>query len=333
MKKYLGQIIFNIVAAAAGAVMFTSTGILDSAATAVLGIVGLMASLCVGNYFFVKLANEGKQAFQPDYIITEQTFDSLNEPESYLEVMKDLRNYSPCRAEAIKMVQQWELFRKKSATLNAISYQGGVYEVVNQDVESVMLNNMVLFMKRAAIMQSSSNNELNEHSDLRDTAVLEAMLAPIAAGEPVGVISDAGCPAVADPGADLVAIAQRKGYKVFPLVGPSSILMSLMASGFNGQRFAFEGYLPVDAQARQARLKEMTRRIEREQQTQIFIEAPYRNNQLIADLVQHLPPRLRLCVASDITGEKESIITRTLGEWRQAQYDYHKVPTIFLLYQ
>ena len=181
-------------------------------------------------------------------------------------------------------------------------------------------------------IDSLTFNELNEHSDLRDTAALEAMLAPIAAGEPVGVISDAGCPAVADPGADLVAIAQRKGYKVFPLVGPSSILMSLMASGFNGQRFAFEGYLPVDAQARQARLKEMTRRIEREQQTQIFIEAPYRNNQLIADLVQHLPPRLRLCVASDITGDNESIITRTLGEWRQAQYDYHKVPTIFLLY-
>ena len=181
-------------------------------------------------------------------------------------------------------------------------------------------------------IDSLTFNELNEHSDLRDTAALETMLAPIAAGEPVGVISDAGCPAVADPGADLVAIAQRKGYKVFPLVGPSSILMSLMASSFNGQRFAFEGYLPVDAQARQARLKEMTRRIEREQQTQIFIEAPYRNNQLIADLVQHLPPRLRLCVASDITGEKESIITRTLGEWRQAQYDYHKVPTIFLLY-
>ena len=182
-------------------------------------------------------------------------------------------------------------------------------------------------------IDSLTFNELNEHSDLKNTAALEAMLAPIAAGEPVGIISDAGCPAVADPGADLVAIAQRKGYKVFPLVGPSSILMSLMASGFNGQRFAFEGYLPVDAQARQARLREMTRRIEREQQTQIFIEAPYRNNQLIADLVQHLPPRMRLCVASDITGDNESIVTRTIGEWKQARYDYHNVPTIFLLYQ
>ena len=175
--------------------------------------------------------------------------------------------------------------------------------------------------------------ELNEHSDLSDTAALEAMLEPIGCGEPVGVISDAGCPAVADPGADLVAIAQRKGYKVFPLVGPSSILMSLMASGFNGQSFAFVGYLPVDAGARQKCLKEMTRRIEREHQTQIFIEAPYRNNQLIADLAQHMPQGMRLCVASDITGVNQSIITRTMAQWRQTQYNYHKVPTIFLMYQ
>ena len=176
-------------------------------------------------------------------------------------------------------------------------------------------------------------NELNEHTDVRDTAALEALLEPIGRGEPVAVLSDAGCPAVADPGADLVTIAQRKGYKVFPLVGPSSILMSLMASGFNGQRFAFEGYLPIDAQARLARFKEMVRRIEREHQTQIFIEAPYRNNQLIADLTQRLSPAMRLCVASDITGEGQTIVTRTLAEWKQAKYDYHKVPTIFLLYQ
>lgn len=182
-------------------------------------------------------------------------------------------------------------------------------------------------------IDSLTFNELNEHTDLKDTAAIEALLDPIGRGEAVGVISDAGCPAVADPGADLIAIAQRKGYKVFPLVGPSSILMSLMASGFNGQSFAFLGYLPVDAQARQAKLKEMTRRIERERQTQIFIEAPYRNNQLIADLAAHLPAGMRLCVASDITGDGQSIITRTIGQWKQAQYDYHKVPTIFLLYQ
>jgi 16S rRNA (cytidine1402-2'-O)-methyltransferase len=182
-------------------------------------------------------------------------------------------------------------------------------------------------------IDSLTFNELNEHTNLNDTAALEALLDPIARGEAVGVISDAGCPAVADPGADLVAIAQRRGYKVFPLVGPSSILMSLMASGFNGQSFAFLGYLPVDAQERQTRLKEMVRRIERERQTQIFIEAPYRNNQLIADLANRLPERMRLCVASDITGEKQSIITRTLAQWKQARYDYHKIPTIFLLFQ
>lgn len=186
---------------------------------------------------------------------------------------------------------------------------------------------------RSIDIDNLSFHELNEHTDLKDTAALDNMLEPIARGEAVGVISDAGCPAVADPGADLVAIAQHKGYKVIPLVGPSSILMGLMASGFNGQRFAFEGYLPVDAQARQSRLKEMTRRIEREQQTQIFIEAPYRNNQLIADLAAHLPARMRLCVASNITGENQSIITRTLAEWKQARYDYHKIPTIFLLNQ
>ena len=180
-------------------------------------------------------------------------------------------------------------------------------------------------------IDSLTMSELNEHTDLNDTAAIEALLEPIGRGEAVGVISDAGCPAVADPGSDLVAIAQRRGYKVFPLVGPSSILLSLMASGFNGQRFAFEGYLPIDGPARQARLKEMTRRIEREGQTQVFIEAPYRNNQLIADLAEHLAPQLRLCVASDITGESQSIITRTLGEWKRAQYDYHKIPTIFLL--
>ena len=181
-------------------------------------------------------------------------------------------------------------------------------------------------------IDSLTFHELNEHTDLKDTAALEALLNPISQGEAVGVISDAGCPAVADPGADLVAIAQRRDYKVFPLVGPSSILMSLMASGFNGQSFAFDGYLPVDAQKRQARLKEMMRRIERERQTQIFIEAPYRNNQLIADLAKSLPTTMRLCVASDITGESQSIITRTIGQWRQAQYDYHKIPTIFLLF-
>jgi len=170
--------------------------------------------------------------------------------------------------------------------------------------------------------------ELNEHTDVKD---IGHFLDPIALGEPVGVISDAGCPAVADPGADLVALAQQRGYKVHPLVGPSSILLGLMAAGFNGQNFAFVGYLPVEGQARHRRLKELEQRVMREHQTQVFIETPYRNNALLADLLKVLPPTMRLCVASDITGNGEHIVTRTIAQWQQAHHTCSKVPTIFIM--
>lgn len=182
---------------------------------------------------------------------------------------------------------------------------------------------------RSIDIDSLSMVELNEHTDPADVA---PMLDHMAAGHSIGVISEAGCPAVADPGADLVAIAQTRGYEVVPLVGPSSILLSLMGSGFNGQNFAFNGYLPVDAKARGLKLKEMTRRITAERQTQIFIETPYRNNRLIADLCERLPGDFRLCVASDLTCSRQSIITRPLSQWKKASYNYDKIPTIFLLY-
>lgn len=171
---------------------------------------------------------------------------------------------------------------------------------------------------------------LNEHTA---PEAVEAMLAPALAGHDIGVISEAGCPAVADPGADLVALAQRKGLTVVPLVGPSSILMGLMGSGFNGQSFAFSGYLPIDAKARSARLKEMERRIRIERQTQIFIETPYRNNRLIAELCAALPADMLLCVASDITAPDQSIRTLPLRQWKAEKYNYDKRPTIFLLYR
>lgn len=172
--------------------------------------------------------------------------------------------------------------------------------------------------------------ELNRHTDPKDIA---SYLAPLETGQPMGIISEAGCPAIADPGADVVAIAQRRGLTVIPLVGPSSILMGLMASGFNGQSFAFVGYLPIEAQARARRLKELEQRIMRDDQTQIFIETPYRNNTLLADLVRHLPGNLRLCVASDITGENERIVTLTIAQWAAQKPDFGKIPTIFLLYK
>lgn len=171
---------------------------------------------------------------------------------------------------------------------------------------------------------------LNEHTP---AAEVEAMLAPAMEGHDIGVISEAGCPAVADPGADLVAVAQRRGIEVVPLVGPSSILMSLMGSGFNGQSFAFLGYLPIDSRKRTDALRHMERDIRSRRQTQIFIETPYRNNRLIAELAATLPADMLLCVAADITGPSQSIITRPLRYWRTATYDYAKRPAIFLLYQ
>lgn len=170
---------------------------------------------------------------------------------------------------------------------------------------------------------------LDEHTDLKD---IPAMLFPMEQGYSIGVISEAGCPAIADPGADLVAVAQSRGYRVVPLVGPSSILLSLMGSGFNGQSFAFLGYLPYETKARATRLREMERRIRQERQTQIFIETPYRNNKLIAELAKQLPGSLKLCVASDITGPSQSIVTLPLSAWLKRKYDYDKIPSIFLLF-
>jgi len=165
LKKYSGQIIFNLMAAASGLLIFGATNILSNTPLAIVAVIVLMAILCYGNYFFVKLAGSGRKAFQPDYIINEQTFESLDDPESYIKVLKDLKDYIPCRIEAAKMIEQWELHKKKSATLTAISYSGGVYEVVDQDVESVMLSNMELFIKRTAIMQSSTGDEIGMHKN------------------------------------------------------------------------------------------------------------------------------------------------------------------------
>lgn len=182
---------------------------------------------------------------------------------------------------------------------------------------------------RSIVIDDLSFEVLNEHTP---AAEVDAMLAPALEGHDIGVISEAGCPAVADPGADLVAAAQRRGLEVCPLVGPSSILLSLMGSGFNGQSFAFEGYLPIDAGRRSARLRDMERAVRSRRQTQIFIETPYRNNRLIAELARSLPADMLLCVAADLTGPRQSIRTMPLHRWKSESYNYDKIPAIFLLY-
>lgn len=172
--------------------------------------------------------------------------------------------------------------------------------------------------------------ELNKHTSPEQVS---GYLKPLAAGEPVGIISEAGCPAVADPGADVVALAQRKGYPVVPLVGPSSILLSVMASGFNGQSFAFHGYLPIEAGERMAAIKRLEGRIYSENQTQLFIETPYRNRKLAEELIKLCRPSTKLCIASNLTCADEFVRTRPVKEWAGKLPDMDKKPTIFLIYK
>ena len=152
---------------------------------------------------------------------------------------------------------------------------------------------------------------------------------PLLAGGIDGSHFEAGCPAVADPGADVVAIAQRKNLKVVPLVGPSSIILSVMGSGFNGQSFAFHGYLPIEPVERVKRIKQLEQRIYSENQTQLFIETPYRNHKMIDDLLQNCRPQTKLCIAANLTCEARYIKTRAISEWKGKVPDLSKIPCIF----
>lgn len=170
---------------------------------------------------------------------------------------------------------------------------------------------------------------LNEHTPDQD---IPALLAPLLAGRDVAVMSEAGCPGIADPGARLVALAHRRGIVVKPLVGPSSILLALIASGLDGQRFSFLGYLPAEKTARIEKLKEIEQRSAKLDETQIFIETPYRNQYLFEDMIAQCRADTRLCVATNLTLDDERIQTRTVAEWKtSALPDMHKKPTVFLL--
>jgi 16S rRNA (cytidine1402-2'-O)-methyltransferase len=188
------------------------------------------------------------------------------------------------------------------------------------------------FLKKinpATDIDSKTFYVLNQHTRPEEIA---GFLKPLSEGREVGVISEAGCPAIADPGADVVAIAQEKGFKVVPLVGPSSILLALMASGFNGQSFAFNGYLPVQPADRTKAIKRLENRAHNEKQSQIFIETPYRNMKMLQDIISVCLPTTRLCIAADITLETEFIHTKTVNDWKKQLPDLNKRPCIFILY-
>ncbi|RED45905.1 SAM-dependent methyltransferase [Seonamhaeicola aphaedonensis] len=171
---------------------------------------------------------------------------------------------------------------------------------------------------------------LNKHTDITD---LPNFLSSCSKGENVGLLSEAGCPGIADPGADIVKIAHKKNIKVIPLVGPSSILLALMSSGMNGQRFAFNGYLPIDKNERKNELRRLERLSLEQNQSQVFIETPYRNNKMLEDITSALGELTNVCVACDITLSTEFIKTQTVNQWKKNMVDLHKRPTIFIIHK
>lgn len=188
------------------------------------------------------------------------------------------------------------------------------------------------FLKAAGTdkpLQELQLEELNEHTK---ADALSCLLAPLRAGNDVGLLSEAGCPAVADPGADLVALAQKEGIRVAPLIGPSSLLLALMASGLNGQRFAFQGYLPAKDGERSKALQDLESESRKRKQTQLFIETPYRNRAMYEAILMACQPTTRLTVATDLTLPGESVVTRTIQQWKkQTPPEIDRRPTVFLL--
>lgn len=180
------------------------------------------------------------------------------------------------------------------------------------------------------IQSSLILSTLNKHTEISDH---NKMIQPCLEGIDIGLMSEAGCPGVADPGAAIVKIAHEKGIQVVPLVGPSSILLAMMGSGMNGQSFAFNGYLPIDKSEKKAALKNYEKLSYDKNQSQLFIETPYRNNKLLEDFLQTLQPNTHLCIATDITLPTEYIKTMKISEWKKAKIDLHNRPTIFIIHK
>lgn len=189
------------------------------------------------------------------------------------------------------------------------------------------------FLKQAGIRIPQDKLILHDYSKhVRGTADLTRFFSGLLSGKDVGLMSEAGCPGVADPGADIVAEAHRRGIKVAPMVGPSSIILALMASGFSGQSFTFHGYLPIDKGDRARKINQLEQAARRDNQTQLFIETPFRNNQLLAELLRLCKPQTRLCVAANLTTTDEQIVSQPIRSWREGKYNFHKKPAVFLLF-
>ena len=189
------------------------------------------------------------------------------------------------------------------------------------------------FIKKVNPKKSQADLVLHVLNKFTDPGEYSNFLTSCLNGQIVGLLSEAGCPAIADPGADIVQIAHEKGIQVRPLVGPSSILLAMMGSGFNGQSFAFNGYLPIDKSERKSAIKRLEKLSYEHQQSQLFIETPYRNNKLVEDLVATLHPNTMLCIACDLTSDEEYILSKPASFWKKHQVDLHKRPTIFVIHK
>lgn len=209
------------------------------------------------------------------------------------------------------------------------------HDVINGIDEYIVENEKTArrFLKSAGIKTPQNQLVIHDYGKHhREGMEYSRVFSNVQKGKDIGLMSEAGCPGVADPGAEVVAEAHKRGIQVVPLVGPSSILLALMASGFNGQQFTFWGYLPIDKGARAKKIKDLESSSQREKTTHIFIETPFRNNQMLAELLRVCKSSTQLCVACNLTAKDETIISQPVANWKAQKIDLHKKPAIFLLY-
>lgn len=218
---------------------------------------------------------------------------------------------------------------------SAKSFTPYLLDTINQIDEYIVENSKTArrFLKEAGLKIPQNELIIHDYGKHSRDGDIRDFFKGLLAGKNVGLMSEAGCPGVADPGADIVALAHEKGIKVIPLVGPSSILLALMASGFSGQSFCFHGYLPIDKGQRANKLKELESIAEKHHQTQLFIETPFRNNAMLEEILRSCKPETKLCIACDLTAETEFVQTKRVREWKLNIPELHKRPAIFLLYR
>ena len=218
---------------------------------------------------------------------------------------------------------------------SAKSFTPYLVDTINHINEYIVENSKTArrFLKEAGLKTPQSELIIHDYGKHNRDGNINEFFKGLLSGKDVGLMSEAGCPGVADPGAEIVALAHSKGIKVVPLVGPSSILLALMASGFSGQSFTFHGYLPIDKLQRANKVKELEGVAERHSQTQMFIETPFRNDSMLEEVLKSCKPETRLCIACDLTSESEFIQTKSIKEWKLKIPQLHKRPAIFLLFK